>query len=366
MKESSQVVSSPVQRIVASLALAGVLASPAVGQTFQGSIQGTVRCDTNPLPGITVVARALTGPGVPLSSVTDPNGRYSLSVVPGFYEVTLGNLPSGLAYVTPPDGVNYVPIAPGVASAANFSLTGGEPAELAALGGSVWLDLDCDGIRHPDEPGIAAVPVTLLNCQAQLVSETFTDEQGSYMFEDLPAGSYVVHFLAPDCRLFTQYQQGADPERDSNADPEFGVTECITLTEGVTDLTWDAGMCRVEGPGTSGQGYWKTHPRDWPMDDIQIGGVTYDRYLAIAIMREPTRGNKRLNMFEQLVAAKLNRAVCNESAHIDEVIMSADLWMEQNPGLVRASAAAWQRLGNYLHSQLEDYNDGRVCALLVD
>jgi hypothetical protein len=72
----------------------------------------------------------------------------------------------------------------------------------------VWLDLDCDGIQDREEPGVASVAVRLLDCQARLLAEATTDEQGAYVFEDLPAGSYALHFLAPDCRIFTLFGQG--------------------------------------------------------------------------------------------------------------------------------------------------------------
>ena len=59
-------------------------------------------------------------------------------------------------------------------------------------------------------------------------------------------------------------------------------------------------------PGTGTPGYWKNHPEAWPVDEITIGGVTYTKVEAIAIMNTPEKGDKTYTMFSALVAATLN------------------------------------------------------------
>lgn len=116
-------------------------------------------------------------------------------------------------------------------------------------------------------------------------------------------------------------------------------------------------------PGTGTIGYWKTHPDAWPVDEIEIGGVTYTKAEAISIMKQPVKGDKTLNMFAQLVAAKLNVIIGNDSSCIADTIAAADAWMATYPpgSGVGASSPAWQ-VGGPLHDKLDDYNNGRLCA----
>ena len=57
--------------------------------------------------------------------------------------------------------------------------------------------------------------------------------------------------------------------------------------------------------GARSQGYWKNHA--WPVATVTVGGVVYTRAEAIAIMNLPTTGNAILQLWDQLVAAKLNK-----------------------------------------------------------
>ncbi len=54
-------------------------------------------------------------------------------------------------------------------------------------------------------------------------------------------------------------------------------------------------------------GYWKNHPDAWPVDEITIGGVTYTKEEAIAIMKaKKVDGDKTYDMFNHLCFAMLN------------------------------------------------------------
>ena len=120
-------------------------------------------------------------------------------------------------------------------------------------------------------------------------------------------------------------------------------------------------------PGVAGPGYWKNHPRDWPVDSITIGGRTLTKLQAIILMSLPERGDKTKNAFRQLVAAKLNVLAGNDDSCIAEAIDAADAWLARNPVCsgVRASSPAWKRISGVI-ARLEAYNSGLLCAPLRD
>ena len=116
--------------------------------------------------------------------------------------------------------------------------------------------------------------------------------------------------------------------------------------------------------GTGTQGYWKNHPDAWPVETITIGGITYSKTEAIDIMDQPGKGDKTYDMFDQLVAAKLNVFNGCESSCIDQTIHDADTWLSNNPvgSNVKGSDPAWQNEGSSLHTTLDNYNNGLMCA----
>jgi len=63
---------------------------------------------------------------------------------------------------------------------------------------------------------------------------------GTYSFGDLPPGSYEVEFTRPDGYRFTA------TGGDSDVDPSTGRVVLVPLTSGVSDLSIDAGVYRLE------------------------------------------------------------------------------------------------------------------------
>lgn len=123
-------------------------------------------------------------------------------------------------------------------------------------------------------------------------------------------------------------------------------------------------LCDTPSPGTGTPGYWKNHPEAWPVGSIIIGGVTYSRDEAIAIMKKATAGDKTYTMFRALVSAKLNVLIGNNSSCIDPTITSADSWMAMYGPAgtnVRAWSYAW-KLGGPQATMLDAYNNGMLCA----
>lgn len=116
--------------------------------------------------------------------------------------------------------------------------------ELSSIGDWVWLDADADGIQDADEGGVAGITVRLLTHQGDVLKTTVTDADGFYLFENLVEGEYRVEFVLPPNApyAFTEPKQGADPEKDSNADKVTGKTGLIVLPAGVDRRDIDAGL----------------------------------------------------------------------------------------------------------------------------
>ena len=67
------------------------------------------------------------------------------------------------------------------------------------VGGTVYEDIDNDGIQDTREPGVFGVTVTLFDDNGQVGSSTTTDASGAYSFTGLTAATvYRVEFTIPD------------------------------------------------------------------------------------------------------------------------------------------------------------------------
>ena len=117
-------------------------------------------------------------------------------------------------------------------------------------------------------------------------------------------------------------------------------------------------------PGTGTPGYWKNHPDAWPVDEVTIGGVTYTKEEAIAVLWTKGRWDKTYTMFRALISAKLNGFIGCDCGTISDTIAAADAWMEAYGPVgsgVAAHREAW-RLGEILYETMDDYNNGYDCA----
>ncbi len=111
-----------------------------------------------------------------------------------------------------------------------------------AIGNYVWNDLNQNGIQDLGEPGIGGIFVHLYSADGTLLGTTRTDEDGFYLFDDLPAGDYYVVFDIPNNYTTTTINAGTDDGMDSDANPSTGQTEIISLGQGEVNLTIDAGL----------------------------------------------------------------------------------------------------------------------------
>jgi hypothetical protein len=244
-------------------------------------------------------------------------------------------------------------------------LAGGAAAALlvtnvdATMAGHVFCDRNGNGVYDTGE-GIAGV--TLRHCDKTAV----TDSTGYYEFDSLAVQTAICDPLqgtSEQPRLVTV---------DTSTVPGDCNTPCSPTTREVPVIpAFDVDFCFKPpttppppgNPGTGTPGFWKNHPEAWPADSIEIGGITYTKAQAIAKMQNPTKNDKTYNMFEQLVAAILNVEIGNDDSCIAATLIAADDWMADHPvgSGVSAESAAWA-VGSPLHTTLDKYNNGLLCA----
>jgi uncharacterized repeat protein (TIGR01451 family) len=129
----------------------------------------------------------------------------------------------------------------------------------AQLGDIVWLDSNRDGVQDAGELGVPGVTVNLYTpgpdgivgtADDVLVDTQTTAGDGSYLFDNLPAGQYYVEFELPTgYERSPQNSASGTDNTDSDADVTTGRTDLIVLNSGDQDLSWDAGIYYVSSLG---------------------------------------------------------------------------------------------------------------------
>ena len=146
-----------------------------------------------------------------------------------------------------------------------------------AIGDFVWIDANKDGKQdgpesdHPEEV-LPGVRVDLYQ-DGEIIASTVTNENGLYIFDQLPAGEYEVKFTLTDAQKKTygftkERAAGSTHENDSNANTKTGFSGKIVLDDSNTyltkdylfgdvlasegiDPTWDAGVIVLDDDNTS-------------------------------------------------------------------------------------------------------------------
>jgi hypothetical protein len=138
----------------------------------------------------------------------------------------------------------------------------------------------------------------------------------------------------------------------------------VYLTASRTDVDFGYHFFSPTAGGTGTLGYWKNHPEAWPVSSITIGGITYTKAQAITWLSTPVNGDASISLFHQLVPAELNALGSNTAGCITTVIQAADAWMKQygpvGSGVSTSSPAG--QIATSLETQLDNYNNGRLCA----
>ena len=110
-----------------------------------------------------------------------------------------------------------------------------------------------------------------------------------------------------------------------------------------------------------GQGYWKNHA-EWPVNELQLGNVTYSRQELQSILENPVRINGLVSVAHQEIAAKLNIASGADGSCIQQTLADLDAFIGDlvvppvGDGFLLTRDTA-----GYV-STLTQYNEGFLCS----
>ena len=100
---------------------------------------------------------------------------------------------------------------------------------LGRIGDFVWMDTDRDGLQDVTESGLSGIRMELFSSTNAFLAFTWTDANGIYSFNSLPAGSYKIKCRGIEAYQFSLKNQGADSSIDSDVDPLSGLSGIIDL-----------------------------------------------------------------------------------------------------------------------------------------
>ncbi len=115
-------------------------------------------------------------------------------------------------------------------------------AVLGSIGNRVWIDEDSNGYQDRGEDGIPNVVVQLKNSGGTVIATRVTDQDGGYLFADLPAGTYYVQVLGSTIPTgMTQTTIYPNAGADFFNQDQSGTGYQIVLGTGETNLSADFG-----------------------------------------------------------------------------------------------------------------------------
>jgi hypothetical protein len=185
------------------------------GQDGNGEVEDhvlNVVCPTLTLSPTTLPNAAVGEPYSQTITTSGGNAPYSYVLLTGSLPAGLTLSSSGIIDGTPVTTETdtftvHVTDAAGCTAVQNYSL---DVYPRPSLGNLVWNDLDNDGLKDANEPGVAGVLVELLNPGTDnaiggtganadtLVLSTTTDSAGAYSFNELDQGRYYIQITPPD------------------------------------------------------------------------------------------------------------------------------------------------------------------------
>lgn len=206
---------------------------------------------------------------IPYVLATDSAGNYKFENLSAGNYILEFETPTGFFGSVPNMGNNGVdsnvnpitkrtaPIAV-AAGASEMTIDGGFYL-VSSIAGKIWDDVDKDGIQDIDEDKVFSnIAVKLLdgskdpvvNSLTGSAYEVSTAEDGTYKFENLIAGNYIVEFGIESNFDISPDNEGSNNSLDSDIDKDDKTTGIITLVPGTESTHNDAGVKRRSGGGS--------------------------------------------------------------------------------------------------------------------
>jgi len=117
----------------------------------------------------------------------------------------------------------------------------------ARVSGQVWLDDNRDGILQTVERGISDVTIHLMEMDMTIVNTISTDNDGGYIFTDIPSGDYILEIMNADTYAMTTAHVGNDPTVYSHFDESSRSSDPIAVIDGDDISNMNGGLIPNKG-----------------------------------------------------------------------------------------------------------------------
>lgn len=151
---------------------------------------------------------------------------------------------------------------------------------IISIGDYVWLDKNFNGLQDSTEQGLAGVKIFLFNHAGILLDSTVSNNVGTYVFDSLPTGKYILEFKTPQDYLVT-FKNNSNTIRNSKID-STGRTPILNYTTAGSKNDIDAGF------------YQSAKLGDFVWEDKNGNGIQNNGELPISnidVLLEGTAGN---------------------------------------------------------------------------
>jgi hypothetical protein len=259
-----------VVRLVAMVALVGAVASTVpstvgASPSLEHRLDGAVTATSGAVPGAVVTGVCADDAGrdrawgttddrytPPVSAVSGAEGSYALALHGVACWAGLA-LPAGfvadgplaaVASAAGPMGLRAIDVSGRVEMNRTVARALG-PSSIGTgeLGDLVWNDLNRDGLREAEEPGVAGVALTLLDIDGRVVARQVSDSDGRYLFRQLAPGVYRVGASnLPQGTSFAAPTPSSDSAIDSDVDEITGRSVLVQLEDGASVRSIDIGL----------------------------------------------------------------------------------------------------------------------------
>jgi hypothetical protein len=306
----------------------------------------------NGVPNVNVSLTPV-GSGNPIQHATDQAGHYTFQVSPGDYNLSFNGYNWGYA----------IPNTPAI-----FGLSAQTPI---ALNESRILDVPLPlkrvSVHVQDLLGSAVQNVGLTTNSSyypdQEIGGVIFGMSSYYPYSWPPAytdvNGNVDLWLFPSNASWGNYVVTGTPPPDTPY-AIFNVHD-VTVAQDMSIVV----VLELKGPSQNtcplSHGFWKTHPKLWPLSKLWLGGQSYTQAELLSILGMPVKGDASVILAHQLIATKLNVANGSDPGPVITSVTSADNLLRTLAGRLpygtKPSSAAGRAMTN-LADSLDAYNNG--------